>query len=240
MTSFAKTRPWTRWSGSQQDLADAAEVARDTIAEWCGGEVRCDVQIEIGDLTTDADTTDALRSIDVRDLPDVRRVAASVSTVRHGLFSVPRASIRVGRAAPALVVEVHANDQVAVEGLVTRLTQMLDRGRRWPRWYQRLAVISIGSPTLVFAGALLGMALPRTFGLARVNGKWESAEVVGVAVGFLLGILLSVALWWLTPDLELVERGQPTRLRRWRALVIGAGSTIVLSLVGTALYAALT
>jgi hypothetical protein len=241
MKSFSKTKTWNRWSGSPKDLATASDVAQKAIKKWSSSKkIESDVEIEIGDLTSNAETIDAITSIDERDLSVVSRLSIRIYISERGFFSIPRASIRVDNTAPALAAEVHGGDRIGVEGLIAELTEILDRGKRRPYWLRHNMINLLAAP-LPGLFVLLAVSLAHWLGIAHSDGKWQLAEIVSIGVGIVVGGGAYYGLSWLTPDLELIPHNNgKTRLRRWRSWLWTSLIALSLALVAAWLYEAIT
>lgn len=147
------------------------------------------------------------------------------------------ASIRIWKYGTS--IEVRGEDRTQVSGLLQRLTQAVTRrGATRPNvdrsWFVPAAVLLL-SPL-----ALAGTSLARLLGLASRNHAWEAGEIVGISVGCLLAIGLGAAGWWLFPPVELLDEGDAGRFRRFRVAVFGAIGALVLGVIASAVYAAIS
>lgn len=144
--------------------------------------------------------------------------------------------------APAMRMLVLGPDRTNVEGLSTRLAEVLNRSASGP------TNLPTGSAAfgLVFAffGIILGLnvgtAIVRVFNLAPVDNRYEWQEiVVPIAAAIVTGSFF-FALHWALPSLELLVTGERSRFERFRGMLISWLVAIIAGVIATAIWAAIT
>jgi hypothetical protein len=234
--SVTRTLEYNRWVGTKQDLANAGEIALAALPPKEDGSRECSIQIDErkGSLSYKLESLDEFRNLPDLDLPQITAIRFDL-----GDWMGPSVAIRVVRKnslSPVLRAEVKGDDRVWVEGLSRRLEDTLDHGRRWPRWFQRDQIF-FAIPVLASILAVVGSPAAEALGLAKRNGRWDTWEIIGTAGGPLLAVAAGLALVWLLPDLEILAPGQRRRVAKFRGWLIAAVAAIVLSLVGSVIYA---
>lgn len=236
MAAYVKQKRWNQWAGERSDLLEAIAVARDTLAKWQAGDEAKPppvfVSIRIEDLTIEGDESE-VENLPSRDLVDVRRISIRVGDY----IASSRVSIEVTTTAPAVAVEIHGDDRVGVEGLSSSLFTIFARGARRFGWYSSQNAAGVGG-LAVFGCITLGVLLPRALGFAANDHRWQTGEVVGLALGVAAGIATFAGLGVLFPDLELLDVGGRTLYRRWRAAAMSALTAVILGVVASAVWAA--
>lgn len=247
-----KSVGWARWGGHRSDILRAARAAGDVLQTWSGFPPAYSVTIEFqNDLierTGNLASLENLHRDEVRDIEDVTievepsREAWQEVMEEHILRDEPRppaptgdVRIRVWRSS-GVRAEVRGDERERVEGLALRLQGILGRGAptvvRWDRWFIAFAAAGI----LINVGIFLGPIVPRWWGIASRNGKWETGEVVGLLVGPILGLLMALAIWYVFPNVEILDDGELSRFRRLRALLGSVAGAIVLGVAGSLVY----
>lgn len=225
MPTYTATRKWQRWAGTLADLDRALNAAMEELRQWLGTEPRCYLSVALPELTMEFSKIEGLKTIS-NDIRKVKTIRFWPNLGGEG----PKVDITIDDDSPAVSLEVKGNDRVRVEGLRTRLGDLLDKGYRRPRWYGDRSVIVIFGVILVW---VLWAAL--VFGLESVAAIFHWPVPVqgnNVAVGPLVGcgvaaVALLVGVYWLFPPLELLGPGERTRYQRFR----GAVYVVLLSVV---------
>jgi hypothetical protein len=137
----------------------------------------------------------------------------------------------------ALSIEVEGPARDRVEGLHSRLAQILYRRQSFKR-VNIDAVVWGGAPLLALVGLVLGLAITRWFHWSHRDGRWEWTEGVGMAVGAVTGLAFVAALRVLVPQLEILDDGERTRAERFGKWVLGAATGVVVGIVAAAIYGA--
>jgi hypothetical protein len=111
-------------------------------------------------------------------------------------------------------LEVRATTEDRMRGLTERIRRVLDRGKRFPPYWQRPILLPLFVVALLAVGAI------------------EPGDNLGtqgaVAVGAV--ILLLAALWWLLPSLEFLRPGDKPRWNRFWfafAFLVGLAAAVV-------------
>jgi hypothetical protein len=182
---------------------------------------------------TNAESPDALQTeIDIRDLALIRSIRINVGA-RRGF----RARIHVERESPVLTVEVVGEDRTRVEGLISQLEDVLRRGRQRPG--SNNALLGLALLFCVSIG-FLSVFLWRAFHPTSPQGINTPVETAWLLVTLLGAIGPFVAMVWLLPPLQLLRPGEPTRLRRFRLAVMAFVGSLIVSIVATVIYDAVT
>lgn len=135
---------------------------------------------------------------------------------------------------PAIHVEVLGSDRTNVEGLTARLEQILNRSASGPTKLPREWAGPVAIPAALLTGVFASYGV-HAFNLAPVNGRTEWQEIV---IPFALsvvvaGIFASVA--WIFPGLELLDRDERSRYRRYRSRLISGLGAIIAGLITAAI-----
>ena len=189
---------------------------------WFQNAPDCEIGVKLPGLDLTLAGPDDLENLHES---DVRRVQSLAITA--GPYSGPGVKIDVkgDSSLGALEVSVRNPDRARAEGLLKRLSDQLDTGRRWPKWYERSYVLLAIVPVL--AGLVIG-------GISAVEAIDQSrgARIAEFLTVFLMVCLLLFYLWWATPGLELLVPGQQTRWERTRRRFV-ATVMFVLAVAGT-------
>jgi hypothetical protein len=236
MATTKMTRQWDRWAGTVEDIERATRLAIDVLSQGSRTEPPCQIEIAFPQRVTNAESPDALQTeIDIRDLALIRSIRINVGAKR-GL----RATIHVERDSPALTVEVVGENRTRVEGLTSQLEELLRRGNQRPGGKNAIGGLAI---LFCFSIVFIGISIWRT--IDQTSG---SSEITVDSPAELAALLLIVfgafgsfyAVLWLLPDLELLRPGEPTRLRRFRLAVMAFVGSLIVSIVATVIYEAVT
>jgi hypothetical protein len=136
-------------------------------------------------------------------------------------------------------LEVAGPDRTNVEGLTTRLVEVLTRSAVGPRNVPQLAWIMVA----IFGaeiGFLLAFSLVHAFELAPVNNRFEWQEIVFPAVAAIVIIGFLGALAWALPSLELLDGDERSRFMRFRTSLLAGLGAVTAGFIATALWVALT
>lgn len=139
----------------------------------------------------------------------------------------------------AMSLEVKGPDRTSIEGLTTRLVDVLNRSTSGPTnlptrfgWMLVLSVAAFG---------LLGGSLAvRAFNLAPVDGRYEWQEIVVPMMAAILAGIISAAFVWALPSLELLDSNERSRFQRYRARLWAGIGAVIASLVAAAIWAKAT
>lgn len=209
VATYSAPRNWRRWHGTIKDLCGVVSVAAHEMATWSPKEVAIHVTVEYrGGLTASDLALDDFAQMPVTDLPRIRRVEIVVGE----RFGAPSSRIVLdGGNNPSVRLQVDADDRSRAEGLATRLASILDGGGSFfggePLWFALLLLVSAGA----------SLAVGRAAGTPSTVPLRDAAIYVGGALLVITGLLLP----YLFPSLEFVTPGGRTRVRRFRAALIG-------------------
>jgi len=177
------------------------------------------------------------REIDLRLDGKIDEAAALVKPPALGSGSI---SLRLGDGrVTAMSLEVHGPDRTNVEGLTSRLVDVLNRSASGPTNISNVWCVSL-IPVAVALGTFIGWKVVRGFNLAPLDNRWEWQEIViPVAAALVMtGLLAGVA--WVFPTLELLDSGERSRFQRNRAWLFSAICAVIFGVIGTAIWAAFT
>ena len=150
-------------------------------------------------------------------------------------------SFRIIKAlAAGIRVEVRGPDRTNVEGLTTRLEEVLNRSASGPTniptGFVQLPHTFLGASI----GLLIGSAVVRWFDLAPSNNRYEWQEiVVPIAAAITTGALF-FGFNWALPAIELLDAGERSRFARFRALLFSGLGAIIAGLIVAVIWAAVT
>jgi hypothetical protein len=231
MARYTQEKKWSRWSGRVAELSKATRLALEEIAKFDGsnhsGQQGCHITIALPGLTMSVPSPEEMEEqIGPGDLGKVTTIRIEAA----GVDDIEVARIVLERKAPALTLEVKSNDRTHVEGLVGRLTDLLERGAGRFGWYKREHAGAIG---LLFGFAVLVATLE----LGQVSADSEQGAGPAVLLGLVGGGALAAGLWWLIPDLELLDETGITRFRRFRGAIWSVLGAIIVGIGGSFLYA---
>jgi hypothetical protein len=234
MATTKMTRQWRRWAGPIGDIERATRLALEIIGQRTRTEPPCEIEIALPQRVTTADNPDALQTqIDTRDLDLIRSIRINVGSKR-GL----RATIHVEREAPALTIEVVGEDRTLVEGLTSQLEELLRKGK------QRIGNDSIQGGIFILVLVLTTLAGVSILGAIDRNGQQIDVDTPAEYVILLLTVVGGIgsvyAVSWLLPDLQLLRPGERTRLRRFRLAVMAFVGSLIVSIMATVIYEAVT
>lgn len=229
---FERTYRWHTWSGTIEELGSAAQEAEKTVTAWIGSNPEVHITAQIGGLQDTGLTLDELQQMPESQLRNIHGIR-----IRIGHYTGPSATISVqpGVDNYPLVMIVQGDELDRVEGLGNRLTQMLVRGVRRINWFDRVWITATSfCLAIALALVLADTAVNAVWRLrlASQNQRWEPAEVLAVGVAVLVAIGAWTGTIWLFPDLELHLPGQGTRWKKFRAIAV----TLGLSLLSAAIY----
>ncbi len=141
--------------------------------------------------------------------------------------------IRIWRS-NGLRLSVRGPDRTNVEGLGQRLTTLLRRSAGWAAGDDFFPVLML----IGLSGFLFGALVPRWLDY-HVNPGFTQAEFVGVCIGLPLSIALAVGLYRAFPRIEILDEGG-VRTRMLPRVVVGIASTLLLGVIASGLYDALS
>lgn len=225
---YTRERTWKGWAGELSEIEEAARVALHAVETWQGSQPTCRVTLRRQNLTAAATALDFLSEVPSRDLPEIESVDIDIAEWPE------KANFRVRRSVPTISYEIRGPSRGDVEGLAAQLDEILGRGARQPRWYDRNAGAVIG--VLLGGGlmALIAVALGPVERPGREEGI-HGASFLGLAAGVVIGLVL----YWASPDLQLLPGGGQTRWRRFRPWILSLVVGVVGSILATVVVAAL-
>jgi hypothetical protein len=255
---YTFTRRWARWAGQRSELLKAVELGADVVQAWSQYETEVRVSIELmTGLAQRADDITAIRNLD-RD--DLRQLESLTVTLRPSRDAWRKAVEKRGLEADALgqrfvpppdpvdaEVEIRAwatnglrlsvrgPDRTSVEGLAQRLGSTLGRSGSRVSRDALLPFIWL----LVMIGLVGGGLVPRWLGL-HVSPGFTQAEFVGVVIGLSVAGATAYVLFRAFPNIEVLDEGELSRTRRLRQVAVAAVSGLLVTLMASALYDALT
>ena len=254
---FELDRNWSRFVGSPEDIAAASQIIVDTFEAATNFGMETSVVVEFaGGLTHKSDDLSPLTDLTAAQLQEVRLIQVGVD---HDWNAVSEAQVEARMAdAPVPVrpgcsaalrftttgttLRIHGDDRASVVGLAGHVADRL--GLR-----AQGSLLPPGAAEGLKAGASLvlpvvlgsvGLAVGEVVGGGAGNGRWDGSEIIGLVAGFALGLAASVSVWMIGRQLELIPPGGQSRARRWRGRIIGAVAALVIGLLGSALYDALS
>jgi len=158
-----------------------------------------------------------------------RVISASVSLRLAGGGSIVK----------AMQLEVAGPDRTNVEGLTTRIVEVLNRSTEGPTRIRR--EFSLFSPLWGFlVGWLVGFSAVRGFNLAPRNTRFEWQEIVIPSAAAIVTAGFLAAFVWALPPLELLDTGERSRFTRFRALLLSGLGAIAASVIAAAVWTAVT
>lgn len=226
----SRTKTWSRWAGTTDDLVTFLNVAKARIADRSSEDPRVSVRILLS-----GDEEEQYYDLDVFDheihsqqsgdpgskLKDIQVIVFEIGPTMSEALKVGATLSRVP-SAPAVSLSLEGADRTLVNGLMEEFRPLIDARR------PRIPAL----PTLVQM-VLFGVAGFAYFsGFSRANwdflpGGWVGTAVVLLAylVGF-IGVVyaLTAGLKWLFPPVALTHPGQTPTAQQWRqrtARVVG-------------------
>jgi hypothetical protein len=151
-------------------------------------------------------------------------------------------SLRLARglnANAAMSLEVKGPNRTSVEGLTTRLVDVLNRSTSGPTNLPTRFGWMLVFPVASF-GLLGGQLAVRAFNLAPLNGRYEWQEIVIPMMAAILAGIISAAFAWALPSLELLHSNERSRFQRYRAHLWAGIGAVIASLVAAAIWARAT
>src|SRR5207244_4413564 len=129
------------------------------------------------------------------DLPEIRSITITIRPDRDQWTNKLREATKAGKEPPpypseevsirvwrsGTTLEVQGEDRTAVEGLAQRISQILDHGgktRSFPGDVLAIplgVLLAFGLPSVLFAAS-------HWLRLAKVNHKWDPAEIIAIAL----------------------------------------------------------
>lgn len=139
----------------------------------------------------------------------------------------------------AMSLEVKGPERTSVEGLTTRLVDMLNRSTSGPtNLPTRFGWLYLWLPVLL--GALMGTLIIRVFNLAPLNGQYERPEIVLPIASAIVAVTIWAALVWAWPSLELLDSTERSRFQRYRTLLWAGLGAVIAGVMAAAIWARFT
>jgi hypothetical protein len=217
--TYTATRKWRRWAGTLGDLDRVLKEAVDGLRQWLEAEPRCFVSVGLPALTMDFYTIEDLQTVS-NDVRKVKTIHVWLNAGGRG----PSVSITIDEDSPAVSLEVKGDDRVRVEGLRTRLGDLLNNGRRRPRWLLQRELLMVSGTLVVpilWTALLIGIQNLASFLRWPLPVQGNNLRVEPLLGSGVVAVALFVGLCWLFPDLELLLPGERTRYQRLRGAVYG-------------------
>ena len=145
--------------------------------------------------------------------------------------------LRAQRKSPALVLEASGPDETVLEGLFTRLAEILSPRARRPRWLTRQTLALLAALTVLLCIPLLD-PLEYALGFPASDGyltAWEllvEASVVGATT------LIALLLYWALPDFEVIPVDGKPRFNRSFRMIAATVGVLVTEVVASVFAAA--
>jgi hypothetical protein len=239
---------WSRWAAPRSDVVRTTELAADVLTSVSGYPSTVNLTLADADgFTEETEGLTALERLHPHDLARLRTVRITVRPDRAAWRKavaerpstedtppIPSEEVVIRLTNYGTTLDVEGDDRTQVQGLLQRLTRELGRGGTAISFDRDL--LFLAGPFLAAVLVLAFLAAVHTLKLAHVNDRWEPAEIVGIALGIVLGLGAAGAVWWLVPPLELLGEGSASRLRRFRGRLAGAFAAVVLALLASYVY----
>lgn len=139
----------------------------------------------------------------------------------------------------AMSLEVKGPDRTSVEGLTTRLVDVLNRSASGPTNLPTRFGWMLVFPVASF-GLVVGLLAVHALNLAPVDGRYEWQEIVIPIMAAILAGIICAAFVWALPSLELLDSNERSRFQRCRARLWTGIGAVIASLVAAAIWAKAT
>jgi hypothetical protein len=216
---YSQTYRWSRWTGTPQDLARVVSLTLDDLERWGFEEVSFTLRAKLKnsrELVID-DPGELAELVTYNRPADIEEITVTIGRKFEGAVELVVRATPLPLS-PAVALTVRGDDQSRVQGLGVRLKEHLDHGKRWLRGPVRVL-------TPVVLGLYVGVL---AVAITNVIRHGDPSTPLTLAMLAVWAALMVIA--YSTPVLELVQPGQPTRLRRW-----GGGAVVGVGILGTAL-----
>jgi hypothetical protein len=231
----ARSKSWTRWAGTPDDLLTFLKKASAEIAKrsaetptvsicvyLSGADEERYFEIEAFEseiLSTDSGTPGAR-------LRDIQAIEITIGPTRKGDFKVNATFKRI---APGVVLSLEGADRPVVSGLKDELAPTIDSGR--PR------IPALPGPAEMLVGGLAGFAY--FLGFTRVNWDFMPGGAIGqilLVLLYLSGFIaliysLTAGLRSLLPPFALARKGEKTPSQQWGLRVAKVGGPLALAVL---------
>jgi len=266
---FTKSHTWQRWSGPHTDITTAIKLASDDLHKWSGIPARVKIRTFYDNqLSESSDDPLALEQIHSTDLHRINelwidveddsdwwlqrsheyneremlrldgKIDEAAALVKPPALTSESISLRLG-VRSGMRLAVHGLERTNVEGLTSRLADVLNRSATGP------TKIPTGAPGFVWVCSLLPTLLAFEFALiasdpAPLHRHWYWQLFLIPSGAALVVAALCVAFFWALPTVEILDSGERSRFQRYRATLYFWLVAIIAGVIGTAIWAAIT
>lgn len=147
--------------------------------------------------------------------------------------------LRVSKSAKAIYLTVMGPDRTSVEGLTTRLVEVLNRSTSGPTNLATRYGWGLVFPAASL-GLLIGTLADERFNLSPPNGRWDWQDFAATITASIVAGTICAAFAWALPSLELLDSTERSRFQRYRTRLITGVGAVIAGLIGTAIWAAIT
>jgi hypothetical protein len=224
---YSRDREVGRWSGRATAIVQAAAIAWDTLSDWTGEQLDVSLNADLAGQKLHSTDPEDLKALFQRDLDTIKEINLSIGSITRA----PNVRIQLSSdwAGGGLKINVRGEDEQRVRGLMAHLSEILVGRPTFLDRYDRWLVLAIGLPLITVIIAVVAAFLDP----APNDGKLQISILLVGGWGLLVALLLAV--WWLTPPLELIGPSGRTRWARSRAWLAAGTGTIVLGVIAAIL-----
>lgn len=231
----ARSKTWTRWAGTPDDLMAFVSKAYAEIAERSSETPPVSIRVGLSgndeeryfDLATfEREMRSAESGAPGARLRDIQAIDIAIGPTHRGAFKA-HATFSRGLPTPGVLLSLEGADRAVVSGLKEELAPLIDRGR--PR------IPALPGPVQMFVGGLAGFAY--FVGLTSVNWDFMPDGWIGTILFVLLYLSGFIALIYavtaglrsLLPPLTLAQAGQKTPSQQWAPRIAKVGGALGLA-----------
>jgi hypothetical protein len=233
----ARSRTWTRWTGTPDDIVAFSKAATAQVSERSSEAPPTRIGITLNDNDEeryfDISTFEReMRSADPGTpgarVREIQQIDIDIGPTQKGALKV---NARFGRALPTtgVLLSLEGTDRAVVSGLKDELAPLIDAGR--PR------MPALPGPVQMFVFGIVGIAY--AFGFYSLNWSFLPAGLVGNLLWALLYLLGFIAVLYagtagmalLLPPLTLVRKGEKTRSQQWKPRVVKVCGAVAAALL---------
>lgn len=266
---FTKSHIWQRWSGPLTDVTAALNLAMLELEQWSGIPTTATIRIAYSNhLTHSGEDPTMLEHLHITDVRLIKDLSIDVELDSHWWqdqsrqyhrqriegpgegalvvkpppFNYAAVKFRLSKSFPAgpMRLVVQGPDRTSVEGLTTRLVEVLHRSTSGPTKGFPDKVGWAFVPLVAFLGFAAGDSAVGVFNLGGVVGHYELPRVVlPIAAAIVAGTFWAAFVWAL-PSLELLDSTERSRFQRYQGLLLSGVGAVVAGLIATAIWAAIT